>query len=132
MMKKGFISVLRRNKNMPTRLKEPSLHLTIKIRALSRHTSKETKLSRSLPRANFIKPHSRQRYRLQHQAYSVRAGLILCFVLPISIRRFYKGKLTPNPSTLHNKKKSRTIRLPAGNACSHPRLPRNNEAKETL
>lgn len=31
MMKKGFISALRRNKNMPTRPKEPALHLVIKI-----------------------------------------------------------------------------------------------------
>lgn len=98
MMKKGFIAVLRRNKNMPTRLKEPSLHLTIKIHALSRHTSKETKLSRSLPR------------KLHQTTFSptlssatpipVRAGPILCFALPLSIRRLYKGKITPNRS--HN------------------------------
>ena len=118
LLKNDGIGFYRRSstKQKHARLKAPSFHLAIKIRALSRYTSKEI-IKRSLPRAYFIKPHSRQRYRRQHQVIPVRAGLILCFTLPIHFRQLWQGRLTLNRS--HNTiKKSRTIRLQAGNACS--------------
>lgn len=123
-----FIAVLRRSKNMSTSLKEPSLHLTIKIRALSRHTSKETKLSRSLPRklhqTTFSPTLSSATPSLPRQGGT---DIVLCtaHLYPAVLQ----GQTYAKSFTQHNKQKSRPIRPPIGNACS-PKTTRNNEAKQ--
>lgn len=69
-----------------------------KTRTLSRYTSKE--IIKPFPSAQTSSNHILPNVIVGNAKPTVRAGLILCFALPISIRQFYKDKLTPNRS--HN------------------------------